>query len=96
MPQPPAAAFLPPSGFVPVVLPGFGAGSGDEDVGDEDVGDEEVDEEDDLPWPPYPSLYQPPPLSWNADREISFSRAPEHSVHFFNGLSLSFWITSSV
>jgi hypothetical protein len=92
---------LPPSGFVPLALPGFGADSGIEEDGVEEDGVEEdgVEEdgvEEDLPWPPYPSLYQPPPLSWNADREISFSRAPEHFVHFFKGLSLNFWITSSV
>ena len=89
-PQPPAAAFLPPSGLVSVAFPGFDVDSVDED---EDV---DAADDDDLPCPPYPSLYQPPPRSWNADREISFSRAPEHSVHFFNGLSLNFWITSSV
>ena len=79
---------------MPGVLPGFVAGSAEGDAGDED--DDEDEEDDDEPCPPYPSLYQPPPLSWNADREISFSNAPEHSVHFFRGLSLIFWITSSV
>jgi hypothetical protein len=82
---------LPPSGLDPEVLSGFDAGSVDE------LDDELEDpDEDDLPPPPYPSLYQPPPRSWNAEREINFSSSPEHSVHFFNGLSLIFWITSSV
>jgi hypothetical protein len=74
-------------------LAGFPAPSV-EDV-DEELDDDE-DDDDDEPCPPYPSLYQPPPFNWKADREISFSRAPEHSVHFFNGLSLNFWITSNV
>jgi hypothetical protein len=88
--------------LVSVAFPGFDVDSVDEDEGVEDEGvedegvEEDDDEDDDLPCPPYPSLYQPPPRSWNADREISFSRAPVHSVHFFNGLSLNFWITSSV
>jgi hypothetical protein len=81
-------------------FPGFDEDSVDEDDGVEDDGVEddgvEDDDDDDRPCPPYPSLYQPPPRSWNADREISFSSAPEHSVHFFNGLSLNFWITSNV
>ena len=68
-PQPPAAAFLPPSGLGSVAFPGFDVDSVEEDEGVEDEGveDEGVEDEgvedDDLPCPPYPSLYQPPPRS---------------------------------
>lgn len=88
---PPAAAFFAPPEVDPPSSDFLLELSEDDELDDDD---EEEDDEPDLP--PYPSEYQPPPLSWNAVREISFSRLPEHSVHFVSGGSLNFWITSRV
>jgi hypothetical protein len=63
--------------------------------------DVEEDVDDPLPDPPldpppYPSEYHPPPFRRNAEREMSFSSLPEHSVHWVSGASFIFWMTSIV
>ncbi len=35
----------------------------------------------------YPSAYQPPPLSWNELKEMSFLSCPEQEGQVFNGVS---------
>jgi len=43
----------------------------------------------------YPSLYQPPPLSWNEVIETSFRTVPLHFGQLFSGGSLNFCCTST-
>lgn len=43
----------------------------------------------------YPSLYQPPPLRWNAAADRSFSSFPPQVSHFFIGGSEKRWMCSS-
>lgn len=54
------------------------------------VQEEEPEDGFDFPFfPPllYPSAYQPPPLSWNELKEMSFLSFPEQEGQVFNGVS---------
>jgi hypothetical protein len=42
----------------------------------------------------YPSLYQPPPLSWKEVIDTNFRTGPLHCGQLFNGESLNFCCTS--
>jgi hypothetical protein len=54
------------------------------------VQEEEPEHGFDFPFfPPllYPSAHQPPPLSWNELKEMSFLNCPEQEGQVFNGVS---------
>jgi hypothetical protein len=45
---------------------------------------------DGVPQPKYPDLYQPLPLSWKPDRDMSFSTGPPQAVQVVTGGSENF------